>query len=227
MRRALPRIVLALLAGMGLVLAGPAASHATSWDSAPANQPGGVDETVEFGRTTVVPQPYTPDPTAAFGDHQCQLRYHEYYPTPGCGGFTVDVTLHNVRNQPGYIAGNYGGDSSVKFTAKADTARTFGCRTPAGEFDWDTAFVVRTTQSELDRVYFEADAGYIVDQFRQDKGRDYGPHFYMNFPAVKVDCAEGSTPVQYGLKVTNLSISITGSDVFGTTSWHHDGPFYG
>ncbi|MCC3774435.1 hypothetical protein [Streptomyces sp. UNOB3_S3] len=224
-RNALTRALLALLAGTVLVLGGTAPAHATQRDSAPAATPGGIDETIVFGRKTVVPRPYTPDPTTGIGPNACLLKYHEYDPTPGCGGFTLDVTLHNVRSQPGYLAGKWGNGNWFKATA--DTARTFGCRTADGTFDWSTAFVVRTERTPLQSWYYYADPGWITHMFRGNPGQDFGPQFAMNFPAVKVDCAPGTTPVQYGLKVTNLDIAIEGSDVYGTTTWHHDGPFYG
>lgn len=47
---------------------------------------------MEF-RRAVVPQPYDPDPNASSGDRQCQLRYHQYWATPGCGGFDHDTSF--------------------------------------------------------------------------------------------------------------------------------------
>jgi hypothetical protein len=34
------------------------------------------------------------------------------------------------------------------------------------------------------------------------------------------------TPTQYGLKISNVRISIDDPEVFGTTTWAHPGPFY-
>ncbi|MFF1747957.1 hypothetical protein, partial [Streptomyces mirabilis] len=35
--------------------------------------------------------PYNPDPTAYFGDRKCLVVHHDYDPTPGCGGFKLDL----------------------------------------------------------------------------------------------------------------------------------------
>lgn len=78
------RLIVALLAGFALVLTGTGAAHATTTVEIPAGTQGGVSATVKF-YGTVVPQPYNPDPTAYFGDRKCQLIYHDYDPTAGCG----------------------------------------------------------------------------------------------------------------------------------------------
>ncbi|QIZ00169.1 hypothetical protein HEP87_47935 [Streptomyces sp. S1D4-11] len=103
----------------------------------------------------------------------------DYDPTPGCGGFKLDVVLHNVRNQPGYLAGltSVGG----RFAAYADTARTFGCLRPDGTFDHGRSFVVRTTRQQLLDNYFYPDSNYILSWDRNHDS-DEGPEFYMNFP---------------------------------------------
>lgn len=160
---------------------------------------------MEF-RRAVVPQPYNPDPNASSGDRQCLLRYHEYWATPGCGGFELGVRLHKVRSRPGYLAGL--SSTGGHFTAYADTARTFGCLRPDGSFDHDTSFVVRTEQQPLSPVYYEPDSNWLLRQFRTYPDRDLGPPFFVNFPAVEVSCPEGTTATQYGLKVTNVKVTI-------------------
>ncbi|MGW2492026.1 hypothetical protein ACWCV9_33045 [Streptomyces sp. NPDC001606] len=223
LRRSLARLTVALLMGAGLVLAGAQGANATASADIPAATEGGVSATVTF-HGAVVPQPYRPDPTAAFGDHKCQLIYHDYDPTPGCGGFKLDFTLHNVRSQPGYTAGLSSTD--YWFTAYADTARTFGCLRPDGTFDHDTAFVARTEHQQLTRVYYLTEANWVLSALRSDTTRDTGPYFFMNFPAVQVACPDGMTPTQYGLKVTNISLTIADDNVFGHTTWSTPGPFY-
>ncbi|MEU7660783.1 hypothetical protein [Streptomyces lincolnensis] len=223
-RGTLTRLTLALLAATGLALSTPSPAQATTTVDIPAPTPDGVSATVRFS-DTVVPKPYTPDPTAYFGDRKCLNTYHDYDPTPGCGGFKLAVTLHNVRNQPGYLAGLSSTD--YWFKAYADTARTFGCLRPDGTFDHSTAFVVRTTQQELLRTYYYAEANWVLHELRQSPTRDAGPHFYMNFPAVPVDCPTGTTPTQYGLKVSNIRVTITDDNVFGHSTWNAPGPFYG
>jgi len=218
----LGRPALALLAGAVLVLSGPGAAQATTSVEIPAATDGGISATVTFAKGTV-PQPYNPDPTAHFGDRKCLVVYHDYEPTPGCGGFKIDVALHHVRSQPGYLAGlsSVGG----RFTAYADTARTFGCLTADGTFDHSTSFVVHTEQQQLLDNYCYPDSNWILYWDRTYSG-DEGPRFYVNFPAVQVHCPDGMTPTQYGLKVTNVTIGIDDANVFGTTTWNAPGPFY-
>jgi hypothetical protein len=219
----LGRLALALLAGAVLVLAGPGAAQATVNVEIPAPTDGGISATVRFFKQTV-PQPYNPDATAYFGDRKCLVTYHDYDPTPGCGGFKLDVELHNVREQPGYLAGlsSLGG----RFAAYADTARTFGCLRADGTFDHSTSFVVRTEQQQLLDTYFYPDSNYVL-YWDRNYASDEGPRFYVNFPAVQVTCPEGMTATQYGLKVTDINISIDDPNVFGTTTWSTPGPFYG
>ncbi|WP_411149540.1 hypothetical protein [Streptomyces sp. A30] len=223
-RRALSRLTIALLAATGLALSGPGTAQATTTTDIPAPTAGGVSATVKF-YDTVVPRPYNPDPTAYFGDRKCLNTYHDYDATPGCGGFKLGITLHNVRNQPGYLADL--GSTDYWFKAYADTARTFGCLRPDGTFDHGTSFVVRTQQQELLRTYYYAEANWVLYEHRQYPTRDAGPHFYMNFPAETVDCPEGMTPTQYGLKVTNVKITIADDNVFGHSTWSAAGPYYG
>ncbi|MER6160496.1 hypothetical protein ABT147_33965 [Streptomyces sp. NPDC001868] len=222
MRRALGRLSTALLAGALLVLVGTGTAQATTTVEIPAATDGGISATVKF-YGAVVPQPYNPDPTAYFGDRKCQLIYHDYDPTPGCGGFKLSVTLHNVRNQPGYIAGL--SSTGGYFQAYADTARKFGCLRADGTFDHSTSFVVRTQQQPLSATYYEPDSNYILYAHRNYSG-EHGPHFYVNFAPVQVNCPDGTTPAQYGLKVTNVSVTIDDANVFGNTTWSTPGPFY-
>lgn len=222
MRRALGRLSTALLAGALLVLVGTGTAQATTTVEIPAATDGGISATVKF-YGAVVPQPYNPDPTAYFGDHKCQLIYHDYDPTAGCGGFKLSVVLHDVRNQPGYIAGL--SSTGGYFRAYADTARTFGCLRADGTFDHSTSFVVRTQQQPLSATYYEPDSNYILYAHRNYSG-EYGPHFYVNFAPVQVNCPDGATPTQYGLKVTNVSVTIDDANVFGNTTWSTPGPFY-
>jgi hypothetical protein len=222
MPRAVARTASALLAGMVLVLAGPGAAQATTTVDIPATAADGISATVMF-HGAKVPQPYNPDPTAYFGDRKCRLTYHDYDPTPGCGGFKLDVVLHNVRSRPGYIAGLYSTD--YDFSAYADLARTFGCLRPDGSFDHGTSFVVQAEQQKLSDTYFYEEANWVLSQFRQYTA-DYGPYFYVNFPAVDVSCPAGMTPTQYGLKVSNVNVTIDDDNVFGHSTWNAPGPFY-
>ncbi len=223
-RRALSRLTIALLAGTGLALSGPGTAHATTTTDIPAPTADGVSATVKLS-DTVVPQPYNPDPAAYFGDRKCLNTYHDYTPTPGCGGFKLGVTLHNVRNQPGYLAGLRSTDDF--FDAYADIARTFGCLRPDGTFDHGTSFVVRTEQQPLQPVYYTTQTSWVLYQQDQYPGQDTGPGFYMNFPAVEVNCPAGMTPTQYGLKVTNVNVTVEDDNVFGHTTWNAPGPYYG
>ncbi|MFI6335577.1 hypothetical protein [Streptomyces sp. NPDC050535] len=218
----LGRLVLALLAGAVLVLTGPGSAQATTSVGIPAPTDGGIPATVKF-YGAVVPQPYNPDPTAYFGDRKCLVVYHDYNATPGCGGFKLDVILHNVRDQSGYLAGlnSVGG----RFAAYADIARTFGCLRADGTFDHGTSFVVRTEQQPLLDNYFFTDSNYILSWDRNHP-EDEGPRFYVNFAPVQVSCPDGMTATQYGLKVTDVNISIDDPNVFGTTTWSTPGPFY-
>jgi len=222
MRGALGRLAVALLAGTVLMLVGTGTAQASTTVEVPAATEGGISATVSF-YGAVVPQPYTPDPTDAWGAHKCQLIYHDYNPTPGCGGFKLGVSLHNVRNQPGYIAGLSSTDDY--FDAYADTDRTFGCLRADGTFDHGTSFVVHTEQQSLAPVYYENQSYWILSQLRS-YSTDFGPYFFVNFPAVEVNCPDGMTPTQYGLKVSNVRVTIDDANVFGNTTWGAPGPFY-
>lgn len=223
-RRGPFRPLLALLAGLGLVLAGPGAAHASQTVEVPAPAPGGISATFDF-HGAVVPQPYDPDPTQANpGPRQCRLRYHQYHPTPGCGGFMLSVVLHGVRGSAGYQAGLWSTD--YRFRARADTARTFRCVRPDGSSDHGDDVVVRTSGTELGSVYYLADAGYVISRHREAPDREFGPQFYLNFPAESIACPAGTTATQYGLKVTNLTVAIDDDNVFGRTAWVHPGALY-
>jgi hypothetical protein len=218
----LTRLVLAALAATGLVLTGPGAAHASQTAEIPAPAPGGISASVRF-HGAVVPQPYDPDPSAYYGDRACVLRYHEYWPTRGCGGFSLGVTLHGVRESEGFKAGLWSTDPT--FRATADTARTFRCVRPDGGSDHGDDVVVRTQQTELSAFSYYTGADYIISQHRREPG-DFGPSFYANFPAETITCPPGTTASQYGLKVSNLRVSIDDANVFGRTTWAHAGPFY-
>ncbi|MFG2295937.1 hypothetical protein [Streptomyces sp. NPDC048603] len=219
----LTRLLLAFLAGAALVLAGPGAAHASQTVEIPAAEPGGISVTARF-HSAVVPQAYDPDPTAAYGPRQCQLRYHEYYGTPGCGGFQIGFTLHDLRSRPGYQAGLWAEDRN--FDAFADTARTFRCVRPDGGFDPAHNLVVRTSQTPLSATYYMTDSNWVISQHRAYPDQEFGPHFYVNFAPVEVSCPAGTTPTQYGLKVTNLRLTIDDPAVYGHLGWTHPGPFY-
>jgi hypothetical protein len=218
------RLAIALLTGTGLALSASGPAQAVTTVDIPAPTTGGVSATVKF-HGTVVPKAYHPDPTAYFGDRKCLNTYHDYDPTPGCGGFKLDVELHNVRHQPGYLAGLPSTDD--RFDAYADTARTFGCLRPDGTFDHDTGFVVRTEQQPLAHTYYTTQTSWVLSQQTRYPDQDTGPGFYVNFPAVEVDCPEGMTPTQYGLKVTDINVTVADDNTFGHSTWHTPGPFYG
>ncbi|MFC8669737.1 hypothetical protein [Streptomyces sp. NPDC057199] len=223
-RRMLARLGVALLAATGLVLTGPNAAQASTVVDIPAPTPGGVSMTMKF-YGAVVPQPYSPDPDAAYNEpNTCQLYFRQFDPSSGCGGFKLGTVLHNVREQPGYKAGLAG---TGYFDAYADTDRTFGCLRPDGSFDHSTSFVVHQDQRRLSPVYVEGGAANLVQRLRDYPDAEYGPNWFVNFtPIVDVDCPAGMTPTQYGLKVSNLRISIDDPEIFGTTTWAHPGPFY-
>ncbi|WP_369251553.1 hypothetical protein [Streptomyces sp. R41] len=83
------------------------------------------------------------------------------------------MTLHNVRNQPGYLAGL--SSTGGYFSAYADTARSFGCLRSDGTFDHSTSFVVRTEQTPLSGVYYEPDGNWLLGQFARYPDRAFGP----------------------------------------------------
>ncbi|MCX5195138.1 hypothetical protein OOK31_14715 [Streptomyces sp. NBC_00249] len=223
LRSGLSRLVLALAAGIGLVMAGPGAAHASQTVEVPAPSTSVVSLSAYF-HGAIVPRTYDPDPSAYYGDRRCLLKYHEYLPTEGCGGFRLDVTLHNVRNSPGYQAGL--GSTDYRFRASADTARTFRCVRQDGGSDRKDDVVVRTVGTALAPVYFYAESGYILHQFREFPDSDYGPQFYLNFPPEQINCPAGTKASQYGLKVTNLTVAIDDDNVFGRTAWVHPGALY-
>ncbi|WP_128381878.1 hypothetical protein [Streptomyces cavernae] len=222
-RGVLARFGVALLATTGLVLTGPNAAHASTVVEIPAPTAGGVSMTMNFHGARV-PQPYTPDPDAIYSEpNTCQLYARQFDPSPGCGGFKLGTVLHNVREQPGYKAGLV---PSGDFYAYADTDRTFGCLRPDGSFDHSTSFVVHQEQRRLSSVYIEGGASGVVYRNRQYSG-DFGPNWFVNFtPIVDVDCPTGMTPTQYGLKLSNVRVTIDDPEIFGTTTWSYPGPFY-
>jgi hypothetical protein len=222
MSKPIGRTLVLALVGIAALLFGQAIAYACYTDYIPASTPGGIGASMTFS-AAMPTEPYAPSTTEVSGPNTCILLYHQYFGTPGCGGFSVDVTFDNVEAQPGYIAGTV--DPTV-FYAYADTARTFGCRTADGDFDWNTAFVVSTTDTQLSAVYQTTQAGYLIYLLQQLGGND-GPSFYVNFAPVTVNCPVGETPSQFGLMVSNLSITIADSPVYGTQTWNYPGPFYG
>ncbi|MCX4545168.1 hypothetical protein [Streptomyces sp. NBC_01565] len=217
------RLGLALVAGGALVLTGSGAAHATRTVEVPAAVPGGISASVKV-HGAVVPQPYDPDPTAYYGPRACVLKYHHYYATEGCGGFSLDVVLHDVQGSPGFKAGLWSTDD--RFQAHADTARTFRCVRPDGGSERADDVVVRTVRTALAHNYFYADANRIVSELRKGAA-DLGPQLYLNFPPEQINCPAGTTASQYGLKITNLKVSINDeNDVFGTTTWAYPGAIY-
>lgn len=222
MRKSIRRSVVLALVGISALVLGQATAYAWYTEYIPAGTPGGIGASMTF--SAVMPtEPYAPSSTDISGPHTCVLLYHQYFGTPGCGGFSVDVTFDNVQAQPGFIAGT---DDPTYFSAFADTARTFGCRTARGHFDWHTAFVVTSKHTALSDVYATAQAAYLLYLLRSGVAND-GPSFYVNFAPVTVTCPAGETAAQFGLKVTNLSITIAGSPVYGSQTWTYPGPFYG
>jgi hypothetical protein len=170
---------------------GQATAYACYTEYLPASTPGGIGASMTF--TAVMPtEPYAPSSTDLSGPYTCTLLYHQYFATPGCGGFSVDVTFDNVEAQPGFIAGT---PDPTFFSAYADTARTFGCRTADGDFDWNTAFVVTTTHTDLFTVFVTAEAYYLLSELHAVGGND-GPSFYANFAPVPVTCPAGETATQ-------------------------------
>ncbi|TPQ23758.1 hypothetical protein [Streptomyces sporangiiformans] len=204
---------------MALVFAGPAVAQAASQGSNAAEDDPRVEMEVELFNA-IVPQPYTPDPDAYFGPYKCQLYVRDYWPTAGCGGFSIYTKLSHVREQPGYIEGL---EDNSYFRATVETSRTFGCMYENGVFDWDTAFKVEE-QRRMSSYYYTPMTGYLLYQYRTTETNDLGPGFFVNFAPVEVDCAEGMTPTQHDLKVDDVRISVEDSPVFGNRSWEF-GPF--
>ncbi len=213
------RLLGTLLAGMTLVFAGPAVAQAAGQGSDAAEDTPRVEmEVGEFD--AIVPQPYTPDPNAYFGPNKCQLYVRDYWPTAGCGGFSIYTKLSHVREQPGYIEGV---EDNSYFRATVETSRTFGCMDENGVFDWDTAFEVEE-QRRMSSFYYTPITAYVLGQYRDTETTDFGPGWFVNFAPVEVDCAEGMIPTQHDLKVDDVRISIEDSPVFGNRSWEF-GPF--
>ncbi|MER7049255.1 hypothetical protein [Streptomyces jumonjinensis] len=228
--RTLARSALALLAGAAFALSAPGTARAVAEYPVPAPTPDGISATLKL-YWAIVPQPYDPDPTAAVGERRCELRYHEYGATEGCGGFQLDVYLHNVRNQPHFsptgdlipqvpISGE-----AHDFRAVADMARTFHCLRPDGGYDPADSLVVRQIQEPVYKSFYYADATAVYRNFLSP-GSDLGPKFHMNFPPVQVNCPPGTQAHQYGLKVSNIKITVNSPHFFGSRSWSHPGPYY-
>jgi hypothetical protein len=222
MRKSVGRALAVVLVAIATILSSQTAAFAWYTQSIPAKSPGGIGETMVFN-ATMPTEPYAPSATDITGPYTCILLYHEYFATPGCGGFSVDLAFSNVRTQPAYLAGI---PDNTFFHAYADMSRTFGCTAADGVFDWNTAFVVHTDHTELSPVYVTAQAAYLIYEAHYLSG-DLGPSFYVNFPPVAFTCPSGETRTQFGLEVTKLSISISGSPVFGTRTWKQTGAFYG
>ncbi|WP_128377136.1 hypothetical protein [Streptomyces cavernae] len=222
LHRFFARLAVALTAGAALAMTGPGAAHADSIVEIPAPTEGGVSVTVDF-HDAVVPQPYTPDQHAPYWEPtSCQLYFRDFRGSYGCGGFRLGITLNNVRNQPGYLAGLNG---AGEFAAHADTSRTFGCQRPDGSFDESTSFVVNETQRRLSWVYPEGSVSQMIYSSRQNPAQKLTRNWYVNFwDIVEVNCPEGMTPTQTRLEISNLNISIEDPQIFGTTTWNHAGP---
>ncbi|MFD7661537.1 hypothetical protein [Streptomyces sp. NPDC059788] len=213
------RSLVAVLAGSALVLGGSVAAEAgdggqaaTAGGSTVRGAPrhGKVVTLPAVGMETgtfkaVVPNPYRPDPTAYFGPHKCNLYVKDYWPTPGCGGFSFYTELRGVRDQPAF---QQGVEESGWFSATADVTRTYGCTGQDGVFDPATAFDVTSAGERLGAVYREADWSFLLGHYRGTSSGDFGPQFFANFKPVEVTCAAGTTPTQHALKVAGLKVSF-------------------
>ncbi|MFS8204104.1 hypothetical protein ACLVWQ_36215 [Streptomyces sp. CWNU-52B] len=216
------RLLGTLLVTMALVFAGPAVARAAGQGSGAAEDVPrvGTAEMQVQSFDAIVPQPYTPDPDAFFGPYKCRLYIRDYWPTAGCGGFSLYTTLSHVREQPGYIEGV---EDNSYFRATADTSRTFGCTDANGVFDQDTAFEV-TERRGMSSYYYTPSTSYLLYQYRTTGTTDLGPGWFVNFAPVDVDCAEGMTPTQYDLRVHEVRVTLEESPVFGDRTWEF-GPF--
>ncbi|MQS36000.1 hypothetical protein [Streptomyces katsurahamanus] len=237
--RAIARSLVTLFAGAGLMLSLPGTARAAA-DPAepppvsyhiPAEREGGVSITVSY-YGAVLPRPYNPDPKAYFGDRKCLNTYHDYTPTPGCGGFRMLVELHNVRNQPGFelpnpeerSIGASGYDRVNHFVARADVSRSYGCVRSDGTYDPYIKFTLR------ERMFFDddpvqTDISYILARLRESPTGSSKPYLYVNFKPVEVGCPPGMTPAQQSLKVSDLHVSVNAYEVFGIANWRHPAPF--
>lgn len=220
-------VAIASAALMGATMLLTAAPGATA-EEAPAGERAEVPpvgmSVKEF--TAIVPQPYTPDPDAHSGPDKCKLYIKDYWPTAGCGGFSLYFQLHNVRDQPAYLEGVEESEP-LHFRGTVDVTRTFGCRDANGDFDEDTAFEVTHKDRKLSPVYYETNwSTIILKYFRTIEDRDdFGPRTFANFPPVDVDCAEGMEPTQKDLSVTNIRVTMEDSAILGDREWTFD-PLY-
>jgi hypothetical protein len=157
-------------------------------------------------------QPYAPYDSVGYGYNQggydCQLYYHEYAVTEGCGGAWLTAELRGFRSFPD--AAQITGQGRMS----ADFGRTFGCLVD-GEFVPE--LVLREDDVEVPAVYLSASFGPgAVDGTRLA--------FFRNFQPVDFSCADG-VRAQLGLRVSDVRVTIT-SDQIGTTRKTFAGPFY-
>ncbi|MFH8404817.1 hypothetical protein ACH4FX_08575 [Streptomyces sp. NPDC018019] len=233
-RSAVSRGLVAVLVGAGLTLGGSVAAQAGGTGGArSAAEAGAAAGGGNAGKVTtppvpgmaadlfkaIVPNPYRPDPTAYFGPHKCNLYIKDYWPTPGCGGFSFSAKLSGVRDQPAF---QQGVAEDGWFSATADVTRTYGCTGRDGVFDRATAFDVTSKGERLGAVYREADWSFLLSHYRSTPSGDFGPQFFANFKPVEVGCAPGATPTQHGLTVTDLKVSFDhASKILGDhRTWH-------
>lgn len=157
-------------------------------------------------------QPYAPYNSVGRGDNQggrdCQLYYHEYLVTEGCGGAWLTAELRGFSKLPN------GSRISGLGRMSADFGRTFGCLVN-GKFL--TKMVLRENDVAVPAVYLSAYFGPGAVDGTQLK-------FFRNFQPVDFVCTAG-TRAQLGLRVSDVRVTIT-SDQLATVRRTFAGPFY-
>lgn len=157
-------------------------------------------------------QPYAPYNSVGYGYNQggydCQLYYHEYSVTQGCGGAWLTAELRGFQKLPN------GAQVSGLGRITADFGRTFGCSVQ-GRFI--PKMVLRENDVEVPAVHLSAYFG---------PGAPEGTRlqFFRSFEPLDFVCAEG-VRAQLGLRVSDVRVTIT-SDQVATIRKTFAGPYY-
>ena len=152
------------------------------------------------------------------GGYDCQLDYHEYAVTTGCGGAWAYVRITGLASFPGGLA------SQGTLDVYADLARTFGCVGNATHV-FRTVEVIRQTQLHLSAVHANATFTPPGGDTDTTTSNNMLIASFVNFQPVAFSCAPGETKAQFGLKVSNLK-AVVADPVTGTRTATFPGPWY-
>lgn len=150
------------------------------------------------------------------GGYDCQLYYHEYAVTEGCGGAWFTTTIGGLATYPGGL------QTSGYVSGTADFGRTFGCRLADGTFI--QKLVLREDDTTLSAVYASSQFAPGAPDPATATADPMTIRLFRNFDPVDFACEQG-VKTQLGLRVSDVRVTVT-SDTTGAVTKGFAGPFY-